>query len=235
MEALDSAFYTDFSRDVESRQLIFMHTMKEIRSSFRKNALYPYLNQLITLHQQLSDLLSRMDAFEKEQPKTLVEIDLVRNELHFEPNQVDLSMQQTAAFIRQCLPLMRTVIDEGAVIYDFVEQQVEFQPVGVVPQYRQEGYFMVPDADADDVKVYRYGLSLLTAAHDRYRSLHTRLVKTLRDAEKLIPANTIKLHLIEEHNELPNPAIYQFSSGIDFPFSATLFPVCKRLLLRNVG
>jgi hypothetical protein len=235
MEALTFSFYTDFSSDPEQRIYAFRHAMQTVALSFRKNALYPYLTQLIELHSQLETFLERYDAFERNQPKTLTAVDLVRNELTYEAHFVDTGMQKTVAFIREALPFIRQNIEEGAAIYEFVEQQLHFEPVGVVPNYRSEGYFMIQDTEADNVKVYRYGLSLLTSADQRFRSIRTNLVRTLTDAEKLIPPNTVKLQLIEEHTELPNPAIFQFRSEMDFPFSATLFPVCRRLLLRQVG
>lgn len=159
MDALTFSFFTDFSHDPESKQYQLQHALTEVRRSFRKNALYPFLNQLIELRTQLNQLLAQLETFENNQPKKLIEIDLVRNELKYEPSFVDVNLQKTAMFIRQNLPLISSVIDEGAAIYDFVEQQVTMDPVGVVPTYQSEGYFLIPDHDADEVKIYRFELS----------------------------------------------------------------------------
>jgi hypothetical protein len=42
----------------------------------------------------------------------------------------------------------------------------------------------------------------------------------------------LKLSLMEERRELPNPATYFFDSDLDFPYEATMLPVAKRKLMR---
>jgi exonuclease V gamma subunit len=45
----------------------------------------------------------------------------------------------------------------------------------------------------------------------------------------------IKLDLVEERRDLPNPATYFFETQLDFPFEETMLPVAKRKLMRYLS
>jgi hypothetical protein len=45
----------------------------------------------------------------------------------------------------------------------------------------------------------------------------------------------VKLELVEERRDLPNPATYFTSTEAAYPYEATLLPVVKRRLLRQLA
>lgn len=235
MDALTCSFFTDFNIDPEVKRLKFQHAVGEVRKSFRKNALFPYLPQLIQLRSELNSFLEAFTAFGDSQPKTLTEIDLLRKELRYEPVNTGGPLNETAAFMRTALNDIVALIEEGSVLFDFVEEQLRLQAVGVVPSYVMEGYFLVPDTEEEISHIFRYEISLFTSAEDRYRSLKTAQIRTLEKEEKLKPYNTVKLELIRDHAELPNPAMFAIETSLEIPFAETLLPVSKRMLLRKAG
>jgi hypothetical protein len=80
----------------------------------------------------------------------------------------------------------------------------------------------------------KYEISIFTGAGEKYRSLKTSLVKSVADSIIRQPAQTLKMELVQEYPELPNPATYAISTDLDFPFQETILPVAKRRLLRHL-
>jgi hypothetical protein len=80
--------------------------------------------------------------------------------------------------------------------------------------------------------VIKYEVSIFTGAGERYRSLKTSVVKSLHQSSIMQPVQSIKLNLMQEFPELPNPATYSFETDLEFPFYETILPVAKRRLLR---
>jgi hypothetical protein len=64
--------------------------------------------------------------------------------------------------------------------------------------------------------------------------MKTAFLKALEQGMAYLSPNAIKLDLISENKELPNPATYAFNTDLHFPFRETIFPVTKRKLLRQL-
>ena len=45
----------------------------------------------------------------------------------------------------------------------------------------------------------------------------------------------IKLGLVKEYEELPNPATFKMECDIDFPFEETILPIAKRRLVKRLA
>jgi hypothetical protein len=67
---------------------------------------------------------------------------------------------------------------------------------------------------------------------ERLQALKTAHVKTLSRAGTQPNPAAVKLDLVTEHRDLPNPATYHFETDLEFPFTETLLPVAKRKLMR---
>ena len=52
-------------------------------------------------------------------------------------------------------------INEGKKLYDFVEKQINIEPVGVVPVRIDEGYLFAQDGRKAEVKAYQYQITIL--------------------------------------------------------------------------
>ena len=112
------------------------------------------------------------------------------------------------------------------------EEDLHMEEVGIVPSYVDEGYLFVPDYESSQIHILRYNVSIFTGADERYRSLRTSHVKSVRHVPVALSPHTIKMELMEERKDLPNPATYSFDFELDFPYEATVLPVAKRKLMR---
>ena len=76
-------------------------------------------------------------------------------------------------------------------------------------------------------------MSIFENSDEQLRSLNTFYVRSMSRSF----TNTyerIKLDLIKQYQDLPNPATYLILSRMKFPFTETLMPVAKRLFVKHL-
>jgi hypothetical protein len=66
------------------------------------------------------------------------------------------------------------------------------------------------------------------------RGLNTVYLQTAKRTLSSTYEN-LKLRLIKEYTELPNPSVYLVNSKLKVPFDQTLMPVAKRLLVKQIS
>jgi hypothetical protein len=224
--------FTNVQDDLEKRQYIILGELKKISEQFQFYKIYPHLSRLIELRRILKDIIARIVDLRSKFPKQISKIDWVNRTIEHEvifSNNTDISSVED--LIEWALPHIENVIEEGVAIYEFVESELTVEQVGILPSYRDEGYLFVPDNQKKSLNLFRFEVSIFQSTDDQYRALKTQFLKYLdQDRAKLSPG-AIKLDLIREENELPNPATYAFDTKLDFPFETTIFPVAKRRLM----
>lgn len=233
--ALNLDLFTNVQTDLEVRQYRILAALKGISEDFKQNKIYPHLSHLIELHSTLSDILSRLQDLRSEFPKRIKKIDFVNREIEHEIVFVDGSdLSKVEDLIEWSLPYIKAKIHEGKAIYEFVDEELKIEEVGIIPSYTDEGYFFVPDNEESRLLLFQYEVSIFESSKDKYRALKTGLMKVLRQGQARLSPNAIKLDLISENKELPNPATYAFETNLAFPFKETIFPVTKRKLLQQL-
>jgi len=234
--SLNLDLFTQVQSDYEVRQLRILAALKKISEDFQSNRIYPHLSGLVELRNTLTDIKKRLEDLRNEFPKRIKNIDLVNKIIEHEVVFVDGSdLSKVEDLIEWALPYIEAKIEEGKTIFEFVSDEIEVEEVGIVPSYIDEGYFFVPDNEEAKLLLFQYEISIFQSAQDRYRSLKTEFLKALDQGRALLSPNSIKLELIRENKELPNPATYAFLTELDFPFNETIFPVVKRKLMQQLG
>ncbi len=231
---LSLELFTNVSEDFEKRQYLILGKLREVREEFQHNRLYPHLGVLIDLHRKLEQLIQGFHNLKESGPKKIRKIDLLNKQIEFEselPKQLDLSAVED--LIEWALPLINEAIKEGITIYEFAEQNINIQNVGIEPTYKTEGYSFIFDAANARLHLFRYEISVLAGPEENYRSLRTTFLKSISTSVEK-PLNTIKLDLINDYKDLPNPATYSIRPEVDFPFNQTILPISKRKLLRYI-
>jgi hypothetical protein len=227
--------FTQVQSDMEKRQYQVRAVLQNIDKDFRKNRIYPHLSHLIDIYRTLNDINLRLKDLRSKFPKRIKKIDFVNERIEHEIIFTDDSdLQQVEQLIDWGLPYIKAKIEEGTAIYEFVNEEIELKEVGIVPNYTDEGYLFVPDNKESALLLFQYEVSIFQSAMDQYRSLKTDLLKAVEQGRALPSPNAIKLDLMDEYKELPNPATYSFQTALDFPFNATIFPVAKRKLLQQL-
>lgn len=225
--------FTDALEDYESAQYRILSNLQHARQQFSNNRIYPYLGDLIQLYGTLQTIVSSSEGLRNALPSKIKDVDLDAKEVIYEQPELDMD-QMTAIedLIQWALPHLQDAIDEGKTIFEFVDSNLHMEEVGIVPSYVQEGYLFVPDHEQQELHILRYNLSIFTGPTERYRSLRTAHVKSVRQQLIRQSPQHLKLSLMEEERDLPNPATYYFDFDFDFPYESTVLPVAKRKLMR---
>lgn len=235
MNDLTLEMFISAQRDYESSQFHILSGLQKIRKSFTQNRIYPPLAELIELYQTLKKITQSSGDIAQELPKQIKEIDLKNKRLLYEP--LDLNQSQIHLIedlIQWALPRIQAAIEEGRMIFNFVDEHMQVQEVGILPSYVEEGYLLLPENRGNMLHIIRYEISIFSGADQQYRNLKTSSISTVPLADVNFSPGRIKLDLIREHRELPNPATYFFATDLDFPFNETILPVAKRKLLRQL-
>jgi hypothetical protein len=229
---LNLDLFTRVHDDFEKRQYIILAELKKISTEFQYYKIYPHLSELVKIHRTLRDVINRLSDLRNQFPKRIGKIDWVNQRIEHEVVFVDgTDLSAVENLITWALPKIEQVIKEGIAIHEYVENELTVKHVGILPSYRDEGYFFVPDNAQQKLNLFRFELSIFKSSEDDYRSLKTRFLKALNQAGVRHSPGSIKLDLIREEKELPNPATYTFDTKLDFPFDQTILPVAKRKLM----
>ncbi len=233
MEALSLELFTQVGIDFEVRQYRTLDALKNIKRNFSHNKLYPHLSQLIDLFNNLKTVVERIDQMEQNMPREIKKIDLKNKKITYQLLHSDYKhLQSVKDIINWAMPFINQTIREGVTIYEFVDENFNVEQVGIRPTYTVEGYVFIPDNNNSQLLLFRYELSIFTGPTDRYRSLKTRFLRSVDVREAQVPPSSLKMELVRENQDLPNPATYAFNTDLNFPFEETLFPVARRKFMR---
>lgn len=236
MNALTLEMFVGAQHDFELSQFHILNGLQQVRKQFAQNKIYPTLAELIELYTSLNRVSQSGRNLRAELPKRIKRIDLKNNRIIYEP--VDLhhaDIEAIEQLIEWAMPFIRQAIEEGQTIFNFVDDNIKVEEVGILPTYVEEGYFLLPDLQGGLVHVIRYEVSIFSSSEQRYRNLKTTTIKTIPLASLGFSPGSVKMELITTHRELPNPATYYFATDLDFPFLETMLPIAKRKLLRKVS
>lgn len=236
MQKLSLDTFLTAGPDLEANQYHILHALQGYHVEFVHNRLYPALAELIELATVLQSLLDRRAGIASHIPRKIKSLDLKNKQIIFEqPSFETENSARVFELIEWALPKINSLIEEGMRIHDFVAENVQVQEVGILPMYRDEGYYFVPEPAAHRLHLMRYQVSLFEAGEERYRSLKTRLVDSIAQPLVHQSPESIKLRLIEQFPDLPNPATFICETDIEFPFAQTVFPIAKRKLMARLA
>ena len=145
----------------------------------------------------------------------------------------DETMNELGGIINYALPQIKKQIDEGKSIYDFIENQLEIEPVGLSALYQKEGYALVTNGSSKEILVYRYKIDLFQNNLDKYRGIALKFIAAFKKSLSST-CNQIKLDLVKKFKDLPNPSTWRIDSKNDIPLEQSLLPISKRLLLKHI-
>jgi hypothetical protein len=236
MEGVTFDIFLTGLRDVEATQYRILAYLQGIRDAFSKNAIYPHLGELVELHKTLDGVAGRLADAKDALPGRLTGVDLKAHRLIYEKSDLGIEqLDDLEALIQWVLPQIREAIEEGKAIFEFVDENLTLEHVGIVPSYVEEGYLLVPDRGARQIHVVRYRMSIFTGADERFRTLRTSHVKSIDFGYVQPSPIMIKQELVASHTDEPNPSTYFLTTELDFPFRETVLPVAKRKLIQNLS
>jgi hypothetical protein len=232
MATLSDNWLTEKWIDFEYKKYVLLAFLQDVEGDFDVQKLYPSLKELIVHYRQLMAIKGKKETLSSSFPKKAKELDIENASIIYEKIFADSQMiQELENIINFSVPQFERYLAEGKKMYETIESQLNIFPVGVVPIHAKEGYIFIRDGKNADTKVYEYDITLFEQPEGKYRGIHTQFVKTWETGLKF-SYQYIKLELIKEKQELPNPATYAIESEWALPMEETLLPIAKRSLLK---
>lgn len=221
--------------DTEYKQYLLLGWLQRIQKEYDAARLYPALSESIDAHRKLSGLAAARRAIDAKTPGTVTGVDwsklVLQKEVLSPHPELNNYLNELIAF---ALPRIEESLKEGKTLYDWVEEQVEFDTVGLLPLYKDEGYLLVLECDEEGVLAFRYRKSRVELEHEPAHQLEIQLVDRTRRSLSNTLAQ-VKLNLVKKFADLPNPATFLFRSKLGFPLAETLLPIARRRLLRELS
>ncbi len=235
MRTLSSTWFAEGYIDFELKKYTLLAYLQEIHKHFDQQKLYPQLADVIMHYNNLLSFKHNKQFLQQQFPKKLAEPDLQKIEMLYQSiiDDDDL-MKELEEIIGFAAERMNNTIRNGAEIYEFVEDNLNIFPVGLIPLETSEGYFFLSDGKVRTTRVYQYSLSIFEKHDEKYRSIRTEFIAGW-ERNFVNTYENIKSELIRNRTVLPNPAVYGIETELKFPIEETLLPIAKRRLVKYLS
>jgi hypothetical protein len=234
MKTLSQTWFADGYIDFELKKYTLLAYLQEINKYFCQNKLYPQLADLIFHYNNLIAFRENKRYLQEQFPKRLTGIQIEKLQLLYESLvEDDELMQELEDIIQYASSTMKKTITSGTEIYEFVENKLNIEPIGIIPLEHNEGYFMLCEGSCKNTWVYQYRLSFFEKHDEKYRSIKTEFIDVWQ-RNMVNSYVAIKSELIKNRSDLPNPAVYALETDLSLPMEETLLPIAKRYLVRYI-
>jgi hypothetical protein len=234
MKQLSETWFAEGRIDFELKKYTLLAYLQEVDKYFNENKLYPQLADIIFHYNNIVAFRENKKYLQEHFPKKLTGIQLEKLQLLYQQMiEDDDLMVELEEIIHYSANTMKSTIYNGTEIYEFVEEKININPVGIMPLDTQEGYFFLSSGKGQQTSVYHYRLSIFEKHDEKYRSIRTAFIDN-RHRGISSTYEHIKSELIRYRRELPNPAVYSIETELSFPVNETLLPVAKRSLVKFI-
>lgn len=235
MENLKENWLTEGLVDFEYKKYVLLAYLKHVKDSFKRVELYPILSDLVLHYRNLISLRDSKSLITDRFPKELSLEHINNLEINYRKIiEDDAIMKEIESIIQFSLPQLKTSLDEGSFIYEYVQSNCEITPIGLTALYANEGYLFISQPPEKETEVYRYQMTIFDSSNEVLRGIHIKhLIHEVRSISNSY--EQIKLKLIRKFSDLPDPATYLVVSKLKVPFVQTLMPVAKRLLVKQIS
>jgi hypothetical protein len=234
MKSLSQTWFADGYIDFELKKYTLLAYLQEISQHFNKNELYPQFADVVFHYNNLVAFKENKKYLQEQFPKRLTGIQIEKLQLLYESLvEDDELMQELEDIINYASSTMQKTISNGTEIYEFIENRINIEPIGIMPLDQNEGYFLLCEGQCRNTWVYQYRLSIFEKHDEKYRSIKTEFVDVWQ-RNFVNSYHSIKAQLIKNRSDLPNPAVYAVETDLSIPMEETLLPIAKRSLVRYI-
>ncbi len=234
MKRLSETWFAEGYIDFELKKYILLAYLQEVNKYFDQNKLYPQLADVVFHYNNLVAFRENKKFLQEHFPKKMSGIQLEKLQLLYEQMiEDDELMQELEEIINYAADIMKTTLQTGADIYEFVEDKISITPVGITPLDLKEGYFFLTSGNTRISLTYHYRVSIFEKHDEKYRSIKTVFLEKWHRSIGSTYEH-VKAELIRNNNQLPNPAVYSIETGLSFPVDETLLPIAKRSLVKFI-
>jgi hypothetical protein len=234
MKTLSETWFAEGYIDFELKKYTLLSYLQEVNKYFTENKLYPQLADIIFHYNNIVAFRENKKFLQEHFPKKLNGLQMEKLQLLYEQMIADDElMQELEQIIHYSADTMKTTINNGTEIYEFVAENLVITPVGIIPLENTEGYFFLSNT-GKSTRVYQYRLSIFDKHDEKYRSIRTAYINDWQRSF-VNTYESIKSELIKNKQGLPNPAVYSIEANLNFPIDETLLPIAKRSLVKYIS
>ena len=235
MKKLEKDWLTSGLIDFEYKKYILLSYLQQVQSYFKDRKLYPHLADLVFHYQNLQSIKQNKELLFENFPGKIARADFEKLKIHYQKIvEDDALMRELEQILSFSIPALQDTLNEGKGLYEYVEEQLEVEPIGICPLYANIGYLFIYERLKRTTQVYQYQITVFENVEEKYRGIHTKHLETVH--KKLTRTfESLKLELIKKYPGLPNPATYLVDIKQDIPFHESAMPVAKRLLVKYLS
>ncbi len=235
IKSLSETWFTEGYIDFELKKYTLLAYLQHVNSYFNQNKLYPQLADIVFHYNNIVAFRENRRFLEEQFPRQLTEINIKKLQLVYERMIEDNEMmQELEEIINYSAQKIKSTLQSGTDLYEFVEAKLNIEPVGIIPLDTSEGYLLICDGRFNTTVAYQYQLTIYEKHDERYRGLRTDFVETwMRSVSNSV--ENIKAELIRNRKQLPNPAVYNIETALAYPLEETLLPIAKRSFVKYIS
>ena len=224
MVKLDKDWLTKDNIDFEYKKYILLSYLRDINHHFDKKEIYPFLGDLIEHFRSLKDLMVNKNKLNR---KELRSIDFEKLELIYTTIEEDMfkDLEQLIGF---ALEELQKIIIRGREIYDKIDNQLVFAPVGILPTYYKEGFIIIT---TDKNYVFSYKLNEILIHNIPYKIVITKSLDY--KSNKILTHESIKKDYIISLCDYV-PATFGVYMEETISIDHALLPITKRKIMKFI-
>src|SRR5688500_13188241 len=235
MKSLSETWFTEGYIDFELKKYTLLAYLQHVNGYFNQNKLYPELSDIIFHYNNIVAFRKNRKFLQEHFPRQLTEINIKKLQVEYERLiEDDEMMKELEEIVYYSAQKIKTAIQNGTEIYEFVEAKLNIEPVGLIPLDNNEGYLLISDGRFNTTVAYQYHLTIFEKHDEKYRGLRTNFIhQWIRSVSN--SAENIKAELIRNRRQLPNPAVYSIETALTYPMEETLLPIAKRTFVKYIS
>lgn len=235
MSNLNIKELTYCNSDWEKNQYTLLSRVKEWEVNFRKNKLYPSLEESIELHHTLGDILQ-----ENLESKWWLEKEVGQHTagekyvVYEKAQHISQQLNNLLSFVEWAINLNRPVMEEGMILREFLEENLAIESINNDLNYRGKGYFGITDNKKEVFNIYLYELKYEWMEEETFHTLDVKPVRSI--PLSIVDNDTDKVmnDFLRYSQPLHKPMAYIFRNDLDLPYDETIYPVAEELLLMTL-
>jgi len=231
MKKLNADWFLEGQLDFEYKKYVLLAYLQEVSKEFAEYKLYPSLSDLIFHYRNLYTYQENKDSLRQQFPKSLNKEEFKQLRLKLDISTGDSSeMEEIDHIVTYAIPEIKRELLHGKEIYQWVDEGLRIEPVGILPLYKKEGYVLMQMNPSKEVDAFEYQIAFFENTDSNYYGISFSWLTNFRYSI----ANTyeaMKLSLIKDHKKYPNPATYLLLAPRPLPEQEALIPIAKRKML----